>query len=132
MSTDTTSGVRPDGESGWPGAADPGYVQLPADGFTTALVMDVPDGHSAEFEQAWEQAAGQVADLDGNIHQVLLRPTHLPHTYVVISKWRDEQTFHEFERSRSQDELTATLRRLREGIVMSTPIMVRRIEGRKP
>jgi heme-degrading monooxygenase HmoA len=103
-----------------------------ADGFTTALVMDIPDGHSAEFEEAWEKAANQVADMAGNIHQVLLRPTHLPHTYVVISKWRDEQTFHEFETSDVQDELTATLRRLRDGIVMSTPIVVRRIEGRNP
>jgi heme-degrading monooxygenase HmoA len=107
---------------------------VPADsgGYTTALVMDVPDGHSAEFEEAWAKAADEVAAMTGNIHQVLLRPTHLEHTYVVISKWRDEDTFHEFERSDVQHELTSALRRLREGIVMSTPVVVSRIEGRNP
>lgn len=100
--------------------------------FTTSLVMVVPGGQTVEFEEAWAKVADRVADTPGNVQQVLMRAGCLKDTYIVITKWRDEPTFREFERSRVQDDLTADLRRLRKGVVMSTSVVVNRIDGRDP
>ena len=90
--------------------------------------MKVKAGRGEEFEQAWRQIADEVRKAPGNMRQALTRDADDPDSFVVTSDWDSRETFHQFETSPEQDELTAPLRDLRESARMTVHELVTHIE----
>jgi heme-degrading monooxygenase HmoA len=93
-----------------------------------SLYMKVKAGRGEEFEQAWRQIADEVRKAPGNVRQALTRDPDDPDSFVVTSDWDSRETFHEFETSPEQDDLTAPLRGLRESARMTVHELVTHID----
>ncbi len=93
------------------------------------LQIKVTAGREAEFQQAWREIAEQVRLQPGSLRQALMRDPDNPSTFVIASDWSSRETFHEFERSKEQDELTAPLRDLRESARMTIQDVLEYVEG---
>jgi heme-degrading monooxygenase HmoA len=83
------------------------------------LTMKVKAGREMDFEQAWSVVAEQTRRAPGNLRQALLRDPRDTRTFVVSSDWESQEAFSRFERSDSQDRLTAPLREMRESVKMT-------------
>jgi heme-degrading monooxygenase HmoA len=82
------------------------------------LRLQVRPGREKEFEKVWQDVAVVAGQAPGNLSQALLRDARDPAWYVITSDWADEDSFHDFERSPEQDELTAPIRALRQSASM--------------
>jgi len=92
------------------------------------LTCTVRPEDAAAFEQAWASAAAWVRHRPGCLRQMLCRsdgtaPEASP-TYVITSDWVDAATFHAFEKSPEQDDVTARIRSLRESARMELTTIV--------
>jgi heme oxygenase (mycobilin-producing) len=56
-------------------------------------VLQVPEGRGDVLEQRFATRAGEVDKVDGFESFELLRPTEGTDRYLVITKWRDEESF---------------------------------------
>lgn len=90
--------------------------------------MKVKAGRGDEFEQAWRKIAEEVRMAPGNLRQALARDPEDRDSFVVTSDWENRETFHQFERSPEQDDLTAPLRDLRDSARMTVHELVAHIE----
>ncbi|PZA19492.1 antibiotic biosynthesis monooxygenase family protein, partial [Modestobacter versicolor] len=86
----------------------------------TLLRMRVREGCEAQFEEAWQAAAAQIAAEPGNVRQELLRDADDPRTFLIAGDWADRAAADAFGRSRARETLTAALRDLREDADRST------------
>jgi 2-polyprenyl-6-methoxyphenol hydroxylase-like FAD-dependent oxidoreductase/heme-degrading monooxygenase HmoA len=86
----------------------------------TLLRMRVREGAEAQFEEAWQAAAAQIAAVPGNIRQELLRDAADPRTFLIAADWADKAAVDAFGRSTAREALTAALRDLREDADRST------------
>jgi heme oxygenase (mycobilin-producing) len=57
-------------------------------------VLEVPEGRGEVLEQRFATRAGEVDKVDGFESFELLRPTEGTDRYLVVTKWRDEDSFH--------------------------------------
>jgi len=94
-----------------------------------SLYLRVHAGREREFERCWREVAAEVSRLPGNLRQTLLRDPDDPQSFVICSDWVDESAFRAFERSPAQDDLTATLRQLRESARMTVHPVVVHVEA---
>ena len=90
--------------------------------------MKVKAGRGDELEQVWQEIAEEVRKAPGNMRQALTRDPDDPDSFVVTSDWDSRETFHQFETSPEQDDLTAPLRDLRESARMTVHELVTHIE----
>ncbi|MGX5657663.1 antibiotic biosynthesis monooxygenase family protein, partial [Geodermatophilus nigrescens] len=86
----------------------------------TLLRMRVREGCEQAFEEAWREAAAQIATVPGNVRQELLRDAADPRTFLVAADWADRAAVDGFGRSEARETLTAALRDLREDADRST------------
>jgi 2-polyprenyl-6-methoxyphenol hydroxylase-like FAD-dependent oxidoreductase/heme-degrading monooxygenase HmoA len=86
----------------------------------TLLRMRVREGCEQAFEDAWREAAAQIATVPGNVRQELLRDAADPRTFLVAADWADRAAVDGFGRSQARETLTAALRDLREDADRST------------
>ena len=86
----------------------------------TLLRMRVREGCEQAFEEAWREAAAQIATVPGNVRQELLRDASDPRTFLVAADWADRAAVDGFGRSEARERLTAALRDLREDADRST------------
>ena len=56
-------------------------------------VLEVPEGKGEVLEERFAARAGEVDKVDGFESFELLRPTEGTDRYLVVTKWRDEQSF---------------------------------------
>ena len=56
-------------------------------------VLEVPEGKGEVLEERFAARAGEVDQVDGFESFELLRPTEGTDRYLVVTKWRDEQSF---------------------------------------
>jgi heme oxygenase (mycobilin-producing) len=56
-------------------------------------VLQVPEGRGEVLEQRFASRAGEVDKVDGFESFELLRPTEGTDRYLVITKWRDDESF---------------------------------------
>jgi heme-degrading monooxygenase HmoA len=93
------------------------------------LHMKVKAGREDEFEQAWLTVAEKTRRVPGNLRQTLLSDPDTPSSFVITSDWVNREAFGAFERSPEQDELTATIRELRESASMTVRPLLHHVEG---
>ena len=93
-----------------------------------SLYMKVKPGRGDDFVTAWRPIAEEVRKAPGNLRQALTRDPEDPDSFVVTSDWDSRDTFHEFERSPEQDDLTAPLRELRDSARMTVHELLTHIE----
>ncbi|MGY1735853.1 FAD-dependent monooxygenase [Geodermatophilus sp. SYSU D00684] len=86
----------------------------------TLLRMRVREGCEQAFEDAWREAAAQIASVPGNLRQELMRDAADPRTFLVVADWVDRAAVDGFGRSAARETLTAALRDLREDADRST------------
>lgn len=56
-------------------------------------VLQVPEGRGEVLEQRFATRAGEVEKVDGFESFELLRPTEGTDKYLVVTRWRDEESF---------------------------------------
>lgn len=56
-------------------------------------VIEVPEGRGELLEQRFAARAGEVETVDGFESFDLLRPTEGTDRYLVVTRWRDEESF---------------------------------------
>jgi heme oxygenase (mycobilin-producing) len=56
-------------------------------------VLEVPEGRGEVLEQRFASRAGEVDKVDGFESFDLLRPTEGTDRYLVVTRWRDEESF---------------------------------------
>jgi heme oxygenase (mycobilin-producing) len=56
-------------------------------------VLEVPEGKGEVLEQRFATRAGEVDKVDGFESFELLRPTEGTDRYLVVTRWRDEESF---------------------------------------
>jgi heme oxygenase (mycobilin-producing) len=56
-------------------------------------VLEVPEGRGEVLEQRFAARAGEVEKVDGFESFDLLRPTEGTDRYLVVTKWRDDDSF---------------------------------------
>jgi heme oxygenase (mycobilin-producing) len=56
-------------------------------------VLQVPEGRGEVLEQRFATRAGEVEKVDGFESFELLRPTEGTDRYLVVTRWRDEESF---------------------------------------
>jgi heme oxygenase (mycobilin-producing) len=78
------------------------------------LYMKVKPGREDDFERAWHAVSERARHVPGNLRQTLMRDPGDDSTFVITTEWDSRETYHAFEVSPEQDELTAPLRELRE------------------
>jgi heme-degrading monooxygenase HmoA len=78
------------------------------------LHMKVKPGKEQEFERAWHAVSERARHVPGNLRQTLMRDPDEEASFVITTEWESRETYHGFEVSAEQDELTAPLRALRE------------------
>lgn len=93
------------------------------------LDLKIRPGHELEFQRAWQDVAAEVRHLPGSLRQALTRNERDPSAFTITSDWADEDSFRAFECSPEQDELTATLRALRESACMRVDDLVAHLES---
>jgi len=93
------------------------------------LTLKIRPGHELEFQRAWQDVAAEVRRLPGSLRQALTRNERDPSAFTITSDWADEDSFRAFECSPEQDELTATLRALRESACMRVDDLVAHLES---
>ncbi|NYJ05578.1 FAD-dependent oxidoreductase [Petropleomorpha daqingensis] len=86
----------------------------------TLLRMRVREGCEDRFEDAWREAAAQIAAVPGNLKQELLRDGDDPRTFLIAADWADRAAVDAFGRSSAREMLTEALRDLREDADRST------------
>ena len=90
------------------------------------LRIAVLPGREQEFEDAWGKVAAVARGWPGNLRQSLLRTAD--GTYLISSDWASRAAFGAFERSDSQDVLTAPIRALRTSASMEVAEFVSYVE----
>jgi heme-degrading monooxygenase HmoA len=90
--------------------------------------MKVKAGRGDEFERTWREIAEEVRHAPGNLRQALTRDPDDPDSFVVTSDWESRETFHAFETSPDQDDLTAPIRDLRDSARMTVHELVTHID----
>ncbi|HEY9389063.1 MAG TPA: antibiotic biosynthesis monooxygenase family protein [Mycobacteriales bacterium] len=98
--------------------------------FRVILRMDVYSGGEAEFERVWADIATVVAENPASLGQWLMRGCDGQSVYYVISDWRDEAAFREFETSPAHQEHRRRLAPLRHGGWMITAQVVHSVATR--
>lgn len=83
--------------------------------FRVILRMDVEPTAASQFEQVWFGIARSVADHPDNLGQWLMRGLDGPGTYYVVSDWRKEDAFRQFERGEAHREHRRALDEYRRG-----------------
>ena len=77
-------------------------------------VLEVPAGKGEVLEQRFASRAGEVDTVDGFESFELLRPTEGTERYLVVTKWRDEESFKAwmdsaaFQRGHAQSQQSAS------------------------
>jgi heme-degrading monooxygenase HmoA len=94
------------------------------------LHMRVLPGREADFEDAWRRVAAATSHADGNLRQALARDGH--GEYVITSDWVSREAFGAYERSDSQDVLTAPLRALRASARMDIADLIVQVDRASP
>lgn len=56
-------------------------------------VLQVPEGRGEVLEERFASRAGEVEKVDGFESFELLRPTEGTDKYLVVTRWRDEESF---------------------------------------
>ncbi|MEV0615339.1 antibiotic biosynthesis monooxygenase family protein [Nonomuraea sp. NPDC050404] len=97
--------------------------------FRVLLEIRIRPGRAPAFEETWLEIAQGIARHAANTGQCLLRSLEEPDTYVVISDWRDEPAFREFETSEAHQRNLALLRPYRTGGSMKTMRVVHTLSG---
>ena len=64
--------------------------------------------------EAYHQVSRELASVPGQLGNELLRSVHDPLGFVVISRWKDLDTFNEWEQGVSHKDSTSPLRRFRD------------------
>lgn len=64
-------------------------------------VLQVPEGRGEVLEQRFASRAGEVEKVDGFESFELLRPTEGFDRYLVVTRWRDEESFQSWLSSRA-------------------------------
>jgi heme oxygenase (mycobilin-producing) len=64
-------------------------------------VLQVPEGRGEVLEQRFAARAGEVEKVDGFESFELLRPTEGFDRYLVVTRWRDEESFQGWLNSRA-------------------------------
>lgn len=77
--------------------------------FRVLLRFEVRPGMERDFERAWREVAGAIAEHPANLEQWLAWSAETPGVCYVVSDWADEPAFRAFERS---DEHAAHRRKL--------------------
>jgi 2-polyprenyl-6-methoxyphenol hydroxylase-like FAD-dependent oxidoreductase/heme-degrading monooxygenase HmoA len=95
----------------------------------TLLRMRVREGCEQRFEDAWREAAAQIAAVPGNLKQELLRDGNDPRTFLIAADWADRSAVDAFGRSSAREALTEALRDLREDADRSTFELLYGISG---
>lgn len=94
------------------------------------LRMKVKEGTGPDFTRAWHAIAEHTSHVPGNLRQTLLVDQNEPDVFVITSDWEDSESFHRFERSEVQDQLTAPLRAMRASAQMSIQTLVMHVDAR--
>jgi heme oxygenase (mycobilin-producing) len=61
------------------------------------LRMQVVPGKEEQFERAWRDGAGTIAREPANLAQWLARSEDEAGVYYIVSDWRDERSFRDYE-----------------------------------
>ncbi|GGI09513.1 antibiotic biosynthesis monooxygenase family protein [Egicoccus halophilus] len=64
-------------------------------------VLQVPEGRGEVLEQRFSARAGEVEKVDGFESFELLRPTEGFDRYLVVTRWRDEESFENWMNSQA-------------------------------
>jgi heme-degrading monooxygenase HmoA len=88
--------------------------------FRVLLRMNIKPGMEPEFERAWHDVGQIIADQPANLGHWLSRSTEEESVYYIVSDWRNETLFREFEHSDAHIEHRATLHPYRIDGTMST------------
>ncbi|MCM2423345.1 MULTISPECIES: antibiotic biosynthesis monooxygenase family protein [unclassified Streptomyces] len=83
--------------------------------FRVILRMEIHPGSHVSFEHTWLEVGRLIALEPTNLGQVLVRSVEEESVYYVITDWRDEPSFREFERSEAHVEHRRRLKPFRTG-----------------
>jgi heme oxygenase (mycobilin-producing) len=98
--------------------------------FRVILRFAVKEGMEADFERAWEDMAVRVSARTANLEQWLLRGDEAEPVYYVVTDWRDEAAFRQFEHSAEHVDNRRMLDRFRVSAAMTTTRLVTHLRGK--
>ncbi|MEV0161319.1 heme-degrading monooxygenase HmoA [Nonomuraea fuscirosea] len=98
--------------------------------FRVILRFAVKEGTEAGFERTWEDIAERVSARSTNLDQWLLRGDETEPVYYVVTDWRDEAAFRQFEHSAEHVDNRRALDRFRAGSTMTTMRLVTHLRGK--
>lgn len=98
----------------------------------TQLTMRAREGSESAFEEAWAEAAQVISRVSGNLRQELMRSRSEPRDYTIVSDWADPGALEAFGRSSKRDQLTVSLRELREHAERATYEVVAVVPAQPP
>jgi Uncharacterized enzyme involved in biosynthesis of extracellular polysaccharides len=101
-----------------------------SDVFRVILRIDVYSGREPEFERVWADVAEVIAEEPASLGQWLMRGCDGQSVYYVVSDWRDEAAFRQFEHGPAHHEHRRKLAPLRHGGWMITAQVVRSVASR--
>lgn len=93
---------------------------MSSDTVRTFMRMRTLEGCEEEFVDAWRRSAQEISHVPGCLQQDLLADADDPRTYLVVAEWAGRSALDAFGRSEYRDQLTATLRGVRESCERST------------
>ncbi|MFF9343696.1 MULTISPECIES: antibiotic biosynthesis monooxygenase family protein [unclassified Streptomyces] len=79
-------------------------------------------------EAAYHRVSLEMAKVDGMLGNELLHSLPDPQGFLVLSRWRDEEAFHAWERGASHQDSTSPLRPFRD-TRMSVPFGIYRVRA---
>ncbi|WP_432488152.1 FAD-dependent monooxygenase [Kineococcus sp. SYSU DK018] len=97
----------------------------------TVLRMRARPGREEEFVAAWRLAAAQISRAPGNLRQELMRSRTEERWFAIASDWTDEEAAAAFGRSSARENLTESLRELREDAAREVFTVLEQVPGRQ-
>ncbi|GGO95533.1 antibiotic biosynthesis monooxygenase family protein [Wenjunlia tyrosinilytica] len=96
--------------------------------YRVQLRMEILPGREREFEEVWRATTDVVAGHEANLGQALLRADDDPGVYYIVSDWRDEAGFRDFEHSDAHIEHRSKLHPYRSAGSFVTMILLQATE----
>ncbi|NAZ84805.1 antibiotic biosynthesis monooxygenase family protein, partial [Kineococcus indalonis] len=96
----------------------------------TMLRMRARPGCEEEFVAAWRRAAAEISAVPGNLRQELMRSETEERWFAIASDWTDRDAAAAFGRSEARENLTESLRELREDAAREVFTVLDQVEGR--
>lgn len=99
--------------------------------FRVMLKMNINEGMEEDFEKKWKQVGSVVTKNPSNLGQWLSRSAEEGNVYYIVSDWKSEKLFREFEKSETHRKHRKKLHPYRSSGSMTTMYVVYDMSSKK-